>query len=127
MEYQGKQENKTMTQTLYEIARGQRSIDLKTCSLSTLINYKAYTTEAITKLERSAKEIKGYMVLDTPAGDVACTEVQNLKNELASHIERQAEIYKDHLSSIDKEIAKRLGAMQASTPCVATTPTNQRQ
>lgn len=108
MEYQGKQENKTMTQTLYEIARGQSSIDLKTCSLSTLINYKAYTTEAITQLERSAREIKEYMVLDTPAGDVACTEVKNLKNELASHIERQAEIYRDHLSSIDKEIAKRL-------------------
>lgn len=98
----------TQTRTLYEIARGQRSIDLKTCSLSTLINYKAYTTEAITKLERSAKEIKEYMILDTPAGDAACTEVQNLKNELTSRIERQAEIYRDHLSSIDKEIAKRL-------------------
>lgn len=98
----------TQTLTLYEIARGQSSIDLKTCSLSTLINYKAYTTEAITKLERSAREIKEYMILDTPAGDVACTEVKNLKNELASHIERQAEVYRDHLSSIDKEIAKRL-------------------
>lgn len=98
----------TQTRTLYEIARGQSSIDLKTCSLSTLINYKAYTTEAITKLERSAREIKEYMILDTPAGDAACIEVQNLKNELTSHIERQAEIYRDHLSSIDKEIAKRL-------------------
>ena len=98
----------TQTLTLYEIARGLSSTDLKTCSLSMLINHKAYTLEAIIKLERSAKEIKEYMILDTPAGDVACTEVKNLKNELASHIERQAEVYRDHLSSIDKEIAKRL-------------------
>lgn len=39
----------------------------------------------------------------------ACIEVKNLKNELASRIERQADVYRDHLSSIDKEIAKRLG------------------
>lgn len=96
------------TRTLYEIARGLSSTDLKTCSLPALINYKAYTLEVISKLERSTREIKEYMILDTPAGDAACTEVQNLKNELTSRIERQAEIYRDHLSSIDKEIAKRL-------------------
>ncbi len=98
----------TQTLTLYEIAGKLNSIDLKTFSLSMLNNLKAYALEAIIKLERSAKEIKEYMILDTPAGDAACAEVKNLKNELASHIERQAEIYRDHLSSIDKEIAKRL-------------------
>lgn len=98
----------TQTLTLYEIARGLSSTDLKTYSLSMLINHKAYTLEAIINLERSAKEIKEYMILNTPAGDAACAEVKNLKNELASHIERQAEVYRDHLSSIDKEIAKRL-------------------
>ena len=99
----------TQTLTLSEIARQLSSIDLKTFSLSMLINHKAYTLEAIPKLERSAKEIKEYKILDTPAGDEACAEVENLKNELASRIERQAEVFSDHLSSIDKEIAKRLG------------------
>lgn len=99
----------TQTLTLSEIAGKLSSIDLKTCSPSMLINLKAYALEAITKLERSAKEIKEYMILDTPAGDAACAEVKNLKNELASRIERQADVYRDHLSSIDKEIAKRQG------------------
>lgn len=98
----------TQTLTLSEIAGKLSSIDLKTCSPSMLINLKAYALEAITKLERSAKEIKEYMILDTPAGDAACVEVKNLKNELASRIERQADVYRDHLLSIDKEIAKRL-------------------
>ena len=50
------------------------------------------------------------MILDMPAGDAACVEVKNLKNELVSGIERQAEVYRDHLSSVDKEITKRLEA-----------------
>lgn len=96
------------TLTLYEIAKGLINTDLKTCSLSTLITYKTSSCEAIVKLERSAREIKEYMILDTPAGDAACMEVKNLKNELASRIERQAQVYRDHIISIDKEIAKRL-------------------
>lgn len=94
--------------TLYEIANGLINIDLKTCSLSTLITYKTSIWEAIVKLERSAREIKEYMILDAPAGDAACTEGKNLENELASRIERQAQVYRDHIMSIDKEIAKRL-------------------
>ena len=100
-----------LTVTLYEIARGLNSIDIKAYSLSLLINYKAATREAIIKLERSAREIKEYMILDMPAGDAACVEVKNLKNELVSGIERQAEVYRDHLSSVDEEIAKRLEAI----------------
>lgn len=97
------------TLTLFEIAGKLNSIDLKTFSLSRLINHKAYTLGAVIELERSAKEIKEYMILDTPAGDEACAEAKNLKNELASRIERQADVFRDHLSSIDKEIAERLG------------------
>lgn len=96
------------TVTLHEIARGLNSIDIKAYSLSFLITYKAYTHEAIVKLERSARAIKEYMILDMPAGDAACTEVKALKDELASCIERQAKVYRDHLSSVDEEIAKRL-------------------
>lgn len=100
----------TQTLTLYEIARGLNSEDLETFGLPRLINCKTFTQEVISMLERSAREIKEYMILYTPAGDLACTEAQDLKNELASRIERQADVYRDHLLSIDKEIAKRLGS-----------------
>lgn len=59
-------------------------------------------------LERSAREIKEYMILYTPAGDLACTEAQDLKNELALRIEDQAKICRDHCQLVDKEIARRL-------------------
>lgn len=94
--------------SLHEIEAGLNSEDLETCSLPRLINYKTFTQDVISMLERSAREIKEYMILDTPAGDAACMEVKNLKNELASRIERQAQVYRDHIVSIDKEIAKRL-------------------
>ena len=94
--------------SLHEIEEGLNSKDLETCSLPRLINYKTFTQEVISMLERSAREIKEYMILYTPAGDLACTEAQDLKNELASRIERQAQVYRDHIISIDKEIAKRL-------------------
>lgn len=96
--------------SLHEIEAGLNSQDLETCSLPRLINYKTFTQEVISMLERSAREIKEYMILDMPAGDAACVEVKNLKNELVSGIERQAEVYRDHLSSVDKEITKRLEA-----------------
>ena len=61
-------------------------------------------------LERSAREIKEYVILYTPAGDLACTEAQDLKNELVSRIEDQAKILRDYCQLVDKEIAKRLEA-----------------
>lgn len=94
--------------SLQEIEAGLNSEDLETCSLPRLINYKTFTNEVINTLERSAREIKEYMILYTPAGDLACTEAQDLKNELVARIEDQAKIYRDSLKSIDKEIAKRL-------------------
>lgn len=96
--------------SLHEIEAGLNSEDLETCSLPRLINYKTFTNEVISMLDRSAREIKEYMILYTPAGDLACTEAQDLKNELVARIEDQAKIYRDSLKSIDKEITKRLEA-----------------
>lgn len=59
-------------------------------------------------LERSAREIKEYVILYTPAGDLACTEAQDLKNELVSRIEDQAKIHRDHCQQVDNEITRRL-------------------
>ena len=94
--------------SLQEIEAGLNSEDLETCSLPRLINYKTFTQEVISMLERSAREIKEYMILYTPAGDLACTEAQDLKNELVLRIEEQTEIYRDQSQLVDKEIAKRL-------------------
>ena len=94
--------------SLHEIEAGLNSEDLETCSLQRLIYYKAFTHDIISTLGRSAREIKKYMILYTPEGDLACTEAQDLKNELVSRIQDQAKIYRDHLKSIDEEINKRL-------------------
>lgn len=94
--------------SLHEIEAGLNSEDLETCSLPRLINYKTFTNEVINTLERSAREIKEYMILYTPAGDLACTEAQDLKSELVARIEDQAKIYRDHIQLVDKEITKRL-------------------
>ena len=98
--------------SLHKIEAGLNSEDLEKCSLPRLINYKTFTQEVISMLERSAREIKEYMILYTPAGDLACTEAQDLKSKLASRIEDQAKIYRDHLKSIDEEITKRLEATE---------------
>lgn len=94
--------------SLHEIEAGLNSEDLETCSLPRLINDKAFTQDVISMLERSAREIKEYMILYTPAGDLACTEAQDLKSKLVARIQDQAKIYRDHLKSIDEEITKRL-------------------
>lgn len=96
--------------SLHEIEAGLNSKDLETCSLPRLINYKTFTQEVISMLERSAREIKEYMILYTPAGDLACTEAQDLKDELASRIEEQAKICRGHIQRVDNEITRRLEA-----------------
>lgn len=95
---------------LHEIEASLKGRKLEEYNLSRLIGYKVYARIVITKLERSAREIKDYDIAETAFGDEACTEVKNLKNELASRIDAQVEVYEDFYQRVDKEITKRLEA-----------------
>lgn len=94
---------------LHEIEASLKEHKLEEFSLSRLIACKEYLQITITNLDRSAKEIKNYVIADEPfVGDIACTEVQNLKNEMASRIDAQVDVYEDFYQRVDEEITKRL-------------------
>lgn len=94
---------------LHEIEASLKGRKLEEYSLSRLIGCKECARIIVTDLERSAKEIKNYIFAKEPFfGDAACTEVLNLKNEMVSLIDAQAEVYEDFYQRVDKEIAKRL-------------------
>lgn len=95
---------------LYEIEASLKERKLEEYSLSRLIGCKEYARIIITNLERSAKEIKDYVIAKTPLEDIASTEVKNLRNELASRIEAEAQVYEDFAKKLDEEITKRLEA-----------------
>lgn len=95
---------------LYEIEASLKARKLEEYSLSRLIGCKEFARIVLTHLWRSAKEIKDYVIAKTPLEDIASTEVKNLKNELASRIDAEAEVYEDFYQRIDKEITKRLEA-----------------
>lgn len=95
---------------LHEIEASLKGRKLEEYSLSRLIGCKEYARITVTNLGRSAREIESYVIAETPYGDEACTEVNNLKNELASRIDAQAEVYEDFYQRVDKEITKRLRA-----------------
>ena len=94
---------------LHEIEASLKERKLEEYSLSKLIGCKEYAQIVLTNLDRSAREIKSYVIAEEPfGGDIACTEVKNLKNELASRIERQAQVYRDFSQRLDEEICRRL-------------------
>lgn len=94
---------------LHEIEASLKEHKLEEFSLSRLIACKEYAQIIMTNLGRSAKEIKDYVIAEEPlGGDIACTEVQNLKNEMASRIAAQADVYEDFYQRVDAEITKRL-------------------
>lgn len=96
---------------LHEIEASLKERKLEEYSLSRLIGCKEYARIIITNLERSAKEIKNYVIAKEPSfGDIASTELKNLKNELASRIDAEVQVYEDFYQRIDKEITKRLEA-----------------
>lgn len=96
---------------LHEIEASLKERKLEEYSLSRLIGCKEYAQIILTNLWRSAREIESYVIAETPYGDGACTEVNNLKNELASRIDAEAEVYEDFYQRIDEEITKRLEAI----------------
>lgn len=93
---------------LHEFEESLNKRKLKEYSLSRLIGCKEYARIAITNLERSANDIEDCVIANTPLGDIASTELKNLKNELASRIEAEMQVYEDFYQRADKEIAQRL-------------------
>lgn len=95
---------------LHEIEASLKGRKLEEYNLSRLIECKVYAQIVITKLERSAREIKDYVIAETPFGDIASSELKNLKNELASRIDAEMQVYEDFYQRLNKEITKRLEA-----------------
>lgn len=93
---------------LHEIEAYLKERKLEEYSLSRLIGCTEFVRIVITNLERSAEEIEDYVIANTPCGDIASTELKNLKNELASRIDAEAEVYEDFYQRVDEEITKRL-------------------
>lgn len=93
---------------LHEIEAYLKERKLEEYSLSKLIGCKEYAQIIITNLERSAEEIDDYVIAKMPFGDIASSELKNLKNELASRIEAEMQVYEDFYQRADKEIAQRL-------------------
>ncbi len=93
---------------LHEIEASLKERKLEEYSLSRLIGCKEYARIVITNLERSAEEIKDYVIAKTPLEDIASTELKNLKNELASRIDAEVQVYEDFYLRAEKEIDKRL-------------------
>lgn len=95
---------------LHEIEAYLKERKLEEYRLSRLIGYKEYAQIIITNLERSAEEIDDYVIAKMPFGDIASSELKNIKNELASRIEAEMQVYEDFYQRVDKEITKRLRA-----------------
>ena len=95
---------------LHEIEASLKERKLEEYSLSKLIGCKEYAQIVLTNLDRSAREIKSYVIAEMPFGDIASTELKNLKNELASRIDAEMQVYEDFYQRADKEITKRLEA-----------------
>lgn len=95
---------------LNEIEASLKKRKLEEYSLSKLIGCKEYAGIVLTNLERSAEEIDDYVIAKMPFGDIASSELKNLKNELASRINAEMQVYEDFYQRADKEITKRLEA-----------------
>lgn len=95
---------------LHEIEAYLKKRKLEEYSLSRLIGCKEYAQIVLTNLERSAEEIDDYVIAKTPLGDIASSELKNLKNELASRIEAEMQVYEDFYQRVDNEITQRLEA-----------------
>lgn len=95
---------------LHEIEAYLKKRKLEEYSLSRLIGCKEYARIVLTNLERSAEEIDDYVIAKTPLGDIASSELKNLKNELASRIEAEMQVYEDFYQRVDNEITQRLEA-----------------
>lgn len=77
-------------------------------SLEWLTTKKEKISRSIANCERSAKEIREYIVNEKDGRDVSSEEVKELKDKLVDAIELEAELEKVVEKALDAELAKRL-------------------
>ena len=96
-------------ETLIEMIQKHVSyVGLEDKSLEWLIKHKESLSKSIANCERSAREIREYIIDECDGRDRASEEVKELKEKLVEAIELQAELEKCIAKLLDKEIAKRL-------------------
>lgn len=69
---------------------------------------KEETSRSIANCERSAKELREYIVDEKDGRDISSEEVKELKAKLVDAIELEAELEKVFVKRLDEVIAKRL-------------------
>lgn len=79
-------------------------------SLEWLTKIKERLSRSIANCERSAKEIREYIINECDGRDISCEDAKELKDELVEAIEMEAELEKIVVKQLDQEIAKRLEA-----------------
>lgn len=77
-------------------------------SLEWLTTKKEKISRSIANCERSAKEIREYIVNEKDGRDVSSEEVKELKDKLVDAIELEAELEKVVAKALDAEIDRRL-------------------
>ena len=69
---------------------------------------KETLSRSVANCERSAKELREYIVDEEDGRDISSEAVKELKDELVEAIEMEAELEKIVVKRLDEEIAKRL-------------------
>ncbi|MDD7318748.1 MAG: hypothetical protein PUG74_08755 [Prevotellaceae bacterium] len=77
-------------------------------SLEWLTEKKEIASRSIANCEKSAKEIREYIINECDGREEASEEVKKLKAKLVEAIEMEAELEKVIVKQLDKEITKRL-------------------
>lgn len=83
-------------------------LSLEGKSLEWLMKKKEIASICIANCERSAREIRQYVVNECDGQDVSSEEVKKRKTELVEAIEMEAELEKILAKAIDAELDKRL-------------------
>lgn len=83
-------------------------MDLEDKTLEWLTKKKEKISRSVANCERSAKELREYIINEKDGRDVSSEEVKELKNKLVDAIELEAELEKVIVKQLDKEITKRL-------------------
>lgn len=79
-------------------------------SLEWLMTKNEKLSRSIANCERSAKELREYVINECDGRDVSSEEVKRLKDELVEAIELEAELEKVVVKGLDEEITQRLEA-----------------
>lgn len=69
---------------------------------------KETLSRSVANCERSAKELREYIVDEKDGRDISSEAVKELKDELVEAIEMEVELEKLVVKQLDEEIAKRL-------------------